>query len=71
MAKVDKKKVIKKAKESRTAHAITGAVSTAAIPATMGVFDWRILAGTAAAGAVAGFFGVDLAGVVKKKMAKK
>lgn len=49
---------------------VGGAIGTAAIPATMGVYDWRIILGAAAVGGLGGLFGVDVAQVVKRKMAK-
>jgi len=47
---------------------LTGAVSTAAIPASFGIVDWRILAGAAGAGAIAGLFGIPLANKIKSKL---
>ena len=47
-----------------------GAIGTAAIPATMGLFDWRVLAAAAAVGGLGGLFGVDVAKLAKQKMQK-
>jgi len=52
-------------------QAVGGAVATASIPASFGVFDWRILAGAAGVGAIAGFFGIPLAKIVKDKLPKR
>lgn len=46
---------------------LTGAVSTAAIPAGMGVMDWRILAGAAALGGIGALAGVNVADRLKRK----
>lgn len=48
---------------------LAGATATAAIPAGAGLTDWRILAGAAALGAVGGAVGVNVADIVKKRMA--
>lgn len=48
-----------------------GAIGTAAIPATMGILDWRVLAGAAAVGGLGGLFGVDVAKLAKQKMGKR
>jgi len=57
--------------KKKLAAAVTGAVSTAAAPASMGVIDWRVLAGAAVLGAVGGFFGFDIAGAVKRKAQRR
>jgi len=54
--------------QKRLGSALAGAVATATIPAGFGVIDWKVLAGAAAAGAVGGFFGIDVAGVIKKRL---
>jgi len=51
--------------KTKVASSISGATGMAAIPVGMGMMDWRVIAGSAAAGAVAGWFGVDLAKKVK------
>jgi len=56
---------VKKGTSTKTASALSGAAAMAAIPPSLGCLDWRIIAGSAAAGAVAGWFGVDLAKKVK------
>ncbi|HBA72199.1 MAG TPA: hypothetical protein DCZ63_08445 [Geobacter sp.] len=58
-------------KKTKVASAASGAAGMAAIPVGMGVYDWRVLAGAAAAGAVAGWFGVDLAKHIKTKLPAK
>ena len=58
-------------KKTKAASAVSGATGMAVIPPAMGIYDWRIIAGAAAAGAVAGWFGVDLGKTLKAKMAKK
>lgn len=63
-------KVTPAKKQTKAASAVSGAVGMAAIPAGMGMYDWRVLAGAAAAGAVAGWFGVDLAKNIKAKLPK-
>lgn len=57
--------------KARIAKVAGGAVATAMIPPSFGVMDWRIIAGAAGAGAVAGFFGIDLAKFAKAKMADR
>lgn len=57
--------------KKRIGSAVGGAVATAAIPATNGILDWRILAGAAAMGAVGGFFGVNVAQRVKRYAAAR
>jgi len=54
-------------KKKKSASALTGAVSTGLLPGTIGIYDYRVLAGCAIAGGIAGWFGVDLAGMVKRK----
>jgi len=48
---------------------VGGAIGTAAIPASMGMLDWKILAAAAAVGGLGGLFGVDVARLAKAKMA--
>lgn len=50
---------------------LTGAVATGALPPSVGLYDWRIIAGAAAAGGVAGLFGINLAARVKRYMAAR
>lgn len=47
-----------------------GAVGMAAIPASMGLYDWRVLAASAAIGGLGGLFGVDVAKLAKQKMTR-
>lgn len=49
--------------------AIGGAAATAAIPASLGFMNPKVLAGAAVLGAVGGFFGVDVAGKIRKAAA--
>jgi len=57
--------------KKRIASALGGAVATAALPVGIGMYDWRVLAGAAALGAVGGFFGVNVASKVKQYLPKK
>jgi uncharacterized membrane protein YfcA len=50
---------------------VTGAASAAVIPPSVGIMDWRIIAGAAAAGGVCGLFGVNLAQRVKNAATRK
>lgn len=50
---------------------LTGAVATAALPPSVGLYDWRIIAGAAAAGGVAGLFGINLSQRVKRYAAAR
>lgn len=55
----------KASKKKRAAFAVSTAAATAAIPLSMGVLDWKILAGAAAAGLVGGALGVNVPAVIK------
>lgn len=57
--------------QKRLGSALAGAVATAALPASAGMYDWRVLCGAAVAGAIGGWFGVDVAGRVKRAMPRK
>lgn len=69
MNKKPAKEVAKKAAIGASKF-VGGAIGTAAIPATMGVMDWRVLAAAAAVGGLGGLFGVDVAKMAKQKMTK-
>lgn len=45
-----------------------GAVGTAAIPVSLGLYDWRVIAAAAAVGGLGGLFGIDVAKKIKAKM---
>lgn len=57
--------------KAKLTKAAAGAMATAAIPPSIGLYDWRVILGSAAAGAVAGYFGIDLARIAKQKMADR
>lgn len=50
---------------------IGGAVATAAIPATYGIVDWKILAGAAALGGIGALCGISVPSAIKKYTAKR
>jgi hypothetical protein len=58
-------------KKRRSAYAVSMAVATAAIPASMGVYKWEVLAGAAVLGAVGGAFGVNVPQLIKGAVTKK
>jgi len=49
---------------------IVGAVSTAAIPASYGIKDWRVLAASAAIGGIGALFGVNVPKMAKAAKGK-
>jgi len=55
----------------RIGSAAGGAIATAAIPAGMGVWDLKVLAGAAAIGAIGGLCGVNVAQRVQRAMAQR
>jgi hypothetical protein len=57
--------------KKRLASALGGAVATAAIPFSYGVVDYRVLAGSAALGAIGGLCGVNVAGMARRYAAKR
>jgi uncharacterized membrane protein YfcA len=60
----------KTSKKKRAAFAVSTAAATAAIPLSMGVLDWKILAGAAAAGLIGGALGVNVPAVIKGAVAR-
>lgn len=55
----------------RIASTLGGAVATAALPPSVGILDWRVIAGAAAVGAVGGLFGVNVAGWARRQWAAR
>ena len=55
----------------RIASTLGGAVATGSLPLSLGVLDWRVIAGAAAVGAVGGLFGVSVAGWARRQWAAR
>lgn len=50
---------------------LTGAVATASLPPSIGVLDWRIIAGAAVIGGIGSLCGVNVAATIKRKSAER
>lgn len=50
---------------------VTGATATAVLPPSVGIYDWKIIAGAAAAGGVCGLCGINLSQRVKRYAAAR
>jgi hypothetical protein len=57
--------------KKRAASALGGGVATAAIVAGYGIMNWKALAGCAALGAVGGFCGVNVPGLLRRYAARR
>lgn len=57
--------------KKRVTGLIAGAAATAAIPAGFGLLNWKVLAASAAIGGLGGFFGLDVARILRQKIPRK